>query len=360
MLPMQVIFSGKTADSLPKVRGVTYKETRWDYGGTAKEKIASNYKHIAVGASKPLTDHKTTLCFKIEAASEKFKRGVGSVCLTHNHWADATTSKEYVDLIAVPYFEAQKKRLGKPANQVCVLIMDCWWGWLDQGFRRHVKENYTWLRMLFVPGACTPKGQPMDAGVVAMVKGVLRQKYGDWVAQLVMDHLGLGKEPGDFKLSQGWPEAKIQLLEWLVEAVDSVQEAKAAKLVHVWEKTELTLAWDEGKQQKARECVAELFSQEKEDDMPAIEIDDDGQGGEEHPGGENEVGYLDDAVLDKEQREVPIENVQEEEEYSEQVANSLEQRAGRPVEQLQAPQYVGLQGFNMESYFPQTAMRLWD
>jgi len=59
-----------------------------------------------------------------------------------------------------------------------VLIVDCWWGWLDASFRDFVKQSYPWIRLLFVPAGCTPVAQPMDAGIIAKVKGILRAFYG--------------------------------------------------------------------------------------------------------------------------------------------------------------------------------------
>ena len=51
-----------------------------------------------------------------------------------------------------------------------MLIVDCWWGWLDADFLHWLKATYPWIRLIFVPPSCTPIGQPMDAGVIAKVR----------------------------------------------------------------------------------------------------------------------------------------------------------------------------------------------
>jgi len=107
---------------------------------------------------------------------------ISSCCCTSNHWSDDVTSRAYVTDVLVPYFKqkiaairAVDPNLCKPfGEQVCVLIVDCWWGWLDASFRDFVKRNYPWIRLLFVPAGCTPVAQPMDAGIIAKVKGILR------------------------------------------------------------------------------------------------------------------------------------------------------------------------------------------
>ena len=51
-----------------------------------------------------------------------------------------------------------------------MLVVDVWWGWLDARFRGWLKTNYPWVRLIFVPASCTPVGQPMDAGIIAIIK----------------------------------------------------------------------------------------------------------------------------------------------------------------------------------------------
>jgi hypothetical protein len=62
--------------------------------------------------------------------------------------------------------------------------------------------TYSWIRLIFVPASCTPVGQPMDAGIIAKAKGVLRRFYGAWVIKLVQ-----GKFDGGAKPEGGDPRA---------------------------------------------------------------------------------------------------------------------------------------------------------
>ena len=49
-----------------------------------------------------------------------------------------------------------------------------------------------WLRLIYVPACCTPVAQPMDAGIIAILKGHLRKLYGKWVVQLTVNQLARG------------------------------------------------------------------------------------------------------------------------------------------------------------------------
>ena len=59
-----------------------------------------------------------------------------------------------------------------------------------------VKQKYPWTRLIFVPAGCTPVAQPMDRGVIAKLKAIVRRMYNSWVTNLVTAQLGAGKVAG--------------------------------------------------------------------------------------------------------------------------------------------------------------------
>ena len=60
--------------------------------------------------------------------------------------------------------------------------------------------KYPWIRLLFVPARCTPVAQPMDAGIIAKIKGLLRKLYGAWVVFLTQEQLKKGTKPEEIKV----------------------------------------------------------------------------------------------------------------------------------------------------------------
>ena len=142
---------------------------------------------------------KPSVCFILSCAVAAVAN-IGSFCTTDNHWADDVTSKALVKDIVVPFFRRKINQL-RAVNessckafgmQVCVLIVDVWYGWLDAGFKTWLSATYPWIRLLFVPARCTPVAQPMDRGVFAKIKGILRHLYGSWVVNLVQQQLAKG------------------------------------------------------------------------------------------------------------------------------------------------------------------------
>jgi hypothetical protein len=92
-----------------------------------------------------------SICFKLLSVVAAVAN-IASFCCTRNHWSDDVTSRAYVTDVAAPYFKRKIEALRtadpslcKPyGEQVCVLIVDCWYGWIDAGFKE-------WLACKYVP-----------------------------------------------------------------------------------------------------------------------------------------------------------------------------------------------------------------
>ena len=119
--------------------------------------------------------------------------------------------------------------------------------------------------------------QPMDAGIIAKIKGKLRKLYGSWVCTLVQEQLKNGTAPEAIKVPADVPSCKKNLLEWLSQVVDTLKD-DAAGIVHCWEKTELLRAWDRSVQVEAFSKMNELFPNLDESDsyFPRTEDEDAG------------------------------------------------------------------------------------
>ena len=141
-------------------------------------------------------------------------------------------------------------------------MVDCWWGWLDQKFLDWVKVNFPYIRVVFVPACCTPVAlravaQPMDAGIIAIIKGILRRLYGRWACDLTVAQFKAGVQPGDIKIPSDVQTCKRNLFEWLSQCVSEID---CSRVSHCWEQTELLRAWERLVQVEASQRVAELFN----------------------------------------------------------------------------------------------------
>mmetsp|Transcript_24697 Transcript_24697/g.53271 ORF Transcript_24697/g.53271 Transcript_24697/m.53271 type:complete len:211 (+) Transcript_24697:158-790(+) len=150
-------------------------------------------------------------------------------------------------------------------------------------FANYVEANYPYIRLLYVPAACTPVAQPMDAGIIAKRKGLLRALFGRWACDLTVSQLKANVQPDAVNIPTDVPTMKRQLMEWLSSTVNTMNNDKAG-VIHCWETTQLLKAWDRQVQIEASRKASQLFgdkagiTSELSDDNPdaasgKIEID---------------------------------------------------------------------------------------
>ena len=258
-LKHQVVVEGKTSGSLPKFGSVGYT-TR---------------------LNEQNTKGSLSVCFALSAAVAAVAN-IGSFCCTSNHWSDNVTSKAYVTDIFVPYCRAKIEALRaidpslcKPfGEQICILLLDCWWGWLDKGFLDLIKAKHPWIRVLFVPAACTPVAQPMDAGIIAKIKGYLRRLYGRWACDATISQIKGGTEPKDVKIAADVKTCRKNLFLWLSQSVDCLDKAG---VIHCWKSTDLLRAWEREVQIEASKRVSELFGKDPDDSGIVIDVSAGGE-----------------------------------------------------------------------------------
>jgi hypothetical protein len=85
--------------------------------------------------------------------------------LTHsaNHWSTQETMRSFVQKVLHPYFEGKCFDLGlNPLTQQMIWLIDYWLVHILTEFRGFMKENFPHILLLFVPANCTSKLQVMD------------------------------------------------------------------------------------------------------------------------------------------------------------------------------------------------------
>jgi hypothetical protein len=178
-----------------------------------------------------------------------------------------------LEYIIVPWLLEKKRSMDLSADHPSILIIDCWYGWKDQDkkktlksfrdclrswmgtrFRAHsshsrytsrlprltdVRENYAWLRLLFVPAACTDLVQPADRGMISWLKAFMRAIFGDAISADVLKQLESGTAPADVTLDVSAPHLKKMLALAFAKALS---ELPAEKVRHCW--APLQVAYD--------------------------------------------------------------------------------------------------------------------
>ena len=213
LLPTSLVFQGKTQDSLPHFSHdpTVPKRKRIDDVVYVEYHRAFNNKCTS----------QQSVCFDVMDHGDVV-RGVGSVAVTSNHWADPVTSRGYVPLDVIRYIEkaimvirSKKGNAGCQAFGVqrAILLVDVWYGWLDADFREWLSVTYPWILLVFVPARCTHKFQPCDLGVIRACKAKMLQHYEQWAVKIVMAALKSGVKAADVLLPMDVQTLKHLLME---------------------------------------------------------------------------------------------------------------------------------------------------
>ena len=246
VLPGQLICEGEPTSrkALPTLDGNKYV------------KASGNHQGHAVG-------HKLARDGADVSKGQLTRTWLGHLVQTNNHWANIKTSYAILEYIIVPWLLEKKKAIGKSADAVCILIVDCWYGWKDQdkkktliSFRHYVRNHYPWLRLIYVPAACTDLAQPADRGMISWLKAVMRTYYTNIISADVTQQIKAGTPVGQITLNTKAPYLKAMLANAFAKALS---ELPKEKVVHCW--APLMSAWEKKEElhTKAKEELTRLF-----------------------------------------------------------------------------------------------------
>lgn len=212
LLPMQIIFTGKTKRSLPKT-------------DVAKICLADGF-HLTMSL---------------------------------NHWSNLETCQQFVHRILVPYFERIMKELQLPPNQKMVWLLDCWSVHKSQAFLTWMKREHPHICVLFVPANCTSKLQPADVILQRPLKCAFSRSFKQWSAACIQKQLE--DDVSIVQLDLSIKTLREELCTWLLQAWKEVGSRKQM-IVKGWGKCGLLRVFDRAFQAEAMESHSHtsLFS----------------------------------------------------------------------------------------------------
>jgi DDE superfamily endonuclease len=141
-------------------------------------------------------------------AAELMQRTGHHLTNTANHWSTLETCKDFVLKILKPWWLMQKLSLRLLEHVKMVWLIDCWSVHISKAFREWLKnEHSNWLCVVFVPANCTSKLQPADVILQRPMKAAFRSNFNMWLCRRLQEQFEAGTLPSDIKL-----ELKIGIL----------------------------------------------------------------------------------------------------------------------------------------------------
>jgi hypothetical protein len=180
LLPFQVIFKGKTLQSVPSRKA-------------------------------PRRDEADQLGFRFEPSC------------TDTYWSNLGTMKAWVTQILVPYWQGKMVEYGTP-NQECLLQLDAWKVHRSKEFREWLHAEYPWIVTDFIPAGCTGLWQPCDVGIQRPLKLAIKQCQQNDLVQTTLLQLESGIDPSQIKVDATLGTLRESAVSWLVSAYHQINK----------------------------------------------------------------------------------------------------------------------------------------
>lgn len=238
LLPLQLIFQGKTARSLPDPTAAS---------------IAS-------------------LCHLTQS---------------ENHWSSQATMQQYISEIIMPHAERCIQQHRLHADAKIILVLDVWAVHKSEEFRLFLRMQHPRIHLVFVPANCTSKLQVADVALQRPFKHGIASRFNEWAAQQIKQQIQEDKLVG---LNDSFKMAAIKplVLQWCVDSWSALRERKQL-ILDGWQKccTSLFNAMDPARRMEAvaavarRELEQSLVPEEDEEFKDESEAEEDEEEEEE-------------------------------------------------------------------------------
>ena len=176
LLPLQLIFQGKTDASLP-----------------------------------PHTDASTLAGFHLTKSQ--------------NHWSNQETMQEWCGHILVTWRDKMIKEHNLPANAAVVLQLNVWAVHISKEFRDFIGNKHPYVRLVYIPPNCTSKLQVADVVLNFPFKHGIKRRFNAWATELIAEQVANG-EPVGIKPHLKMSQVKPKILQWALESWSSLREEK--------------------------------------------------------------------------------------------------------------------------------------
>jgi hypothetical protein len=107
-----------------------------------------------------------------------------------------------------------------------------------------LRSQGSWIKLLYIPAACTHLFQTVDRGLAALVKSSMRREFQVWVTQQVITSLRSGTEPTNLTVDFKVDNVKPLLTKCFGNALRNAH-AQPTKILRYWELTGLMQAYDD-------------------------------------------------------------------------------------------------------------------
>ena len=168
------------------------------------------------------------------------------LCVNEKHYSNEAESLKLIDEIIIPHIQKERKKLDQEnQKQEALLIMDVFRGQKTDAVFKKLKKNN--ILVSLVPANMTHLFQPLDLTVNGYFKQCMKRKFIEWYSNEVMMRLDDGENLESIEIKFKLSTMKPLHAKWLMEAYDHMTTATGRDIcLKGWERSGILQAIENG------------------------------------------------------------------------------------------------------------------
>jgi hypothetical protein len=183
------------------------------------------------------------------------------ITFSDNHWSNQTTMRDYIEKVIVPYAEICIERYKLEADANIILVLDVWAVHKSEEFRLYLRMKHPRIHVIYVPPNCTSKLQVADVVLQRPFKHAITQRFNQWAGAIIAEQIADEKIVGlndALKMSNIKPLA----MQWCIESWKELKERKEL-ILDGWRKC-VTSLYNVNNPQKRTDALAAIVEKKLE------------------------------------------------------------------------------------------------
>ena len=168
-----------------------------------------------------------------------------SLSVNEKHFSNTNESITLIEDVIVPYVVSQRKSLGLDENQYALLILDVFSGQMTEQVKEKLKESH--ILFVRVPANMTNLFQPLDLTVNRSFKAMMKRKFTEWYSKRISEELDKGTPLEEIDIKLKLSVLKPLHAKWLVDAFNFFTSPEGKDIISKgWQQAGITNAVAKG------------------------------------------------------------------------------------------------------------------